>query len=38
MGGHEYETIRSYQNSVKKKHGQFIKSEFGVRQRLENKG
>lgn len=38
MGGFEYESVRSFRYSVKEMHEEFIKSEYGGRQRLENKG
>lgn len=38
LGGFEYETVRSYQFTVNEMHEQFIKSEYGQRQRLATKG
>jgi hypothetical protein len=37
-GVYEYEAVRSYQYTVREMHAQFIKSEYGARQRLKNKG
>lgn len=37
-GGHEYETVRSFQYPVTEMYEQFMKSEYGERQRTENKG
>jgi hypothetical protein len=37
-GGFEYEPVRSYQFSVKEMYCQFIKSEYGMRQRNDNQG
>lgn len=37
LGGFEYETIRSFQYSIKEMYAYFIDSEYGVRQRALNK-
>lgn len=38
LGGFEYETVRSFQYTITEMHEQFIKSEYGGRQKIENNG
>jgi hypothetical protein len=38
QGRYEYEAVRSYQYTVRDMYAQFIKSDYGARQRLKNEG
>jgi hypothetical protein len=38
QGRYEYEAVRSYQYTLRDMYAQFIKSDYGARQRLKNEG